>query len=120
MKPASKIFFRSFVQPFYRENIGLFVFVFSMMFFIVSKVDGAGLYEYHYSLVTGMLNNNILLSCVLFLWLIYVRKYVLFVSGTISNPQYTFLHIYNQLPKSSGSGCFLLCRFGCCYLFYCM
>jgi len=99
MSSTSKIFFRSFVQPFYRENIGLFVFVFSMMFFIVSKVDGAGLYEYHYSLVTGMLNSNIFLSCVLFIWLIYVRKYVLFVSGAISNPQYTFLHIYNQLTK---------------------
>ena len=99
MKATSKIFFRSFVQPFYRENIGLFVFVFSMMFFIVSKVDGAGLYEYHYSLVTGMLSNNIFLSCVLFIWLIYVRKYILFVSGVLSSPQYTFLHIYNQLTK---------------------
>jgi len=99
MNSTSEIFFRSFVQPFYRENIGLFVFVFSMMFFIVSKVDGAGLYEYHYSLVTGILSSYIFLSCVIFMWLIYFRKYVLFVSDTISNPQHTFLHIYNQLTK---------------------
>ena len=100
MSSTSKIFFRSFVQPFYRENIGLFVFIFSIMFFIVSKVDGAGLYEYHYSLVRGMLNSYIFLFCVLFIWLIYVRKYALFVSNTILNPQHTFLHIYNQLTKT--------------------
>lgn len=69
------------------------------MFCIINKVDGAGLYEYHYSLATGMLKNNILQFIVFLIWFLYVRKYFVYVSAIISNPQYTFLQVYNQLSK---------------------
>jgi hypothetical protein len=99
MKPASKILFQSFVVPFYKENAATFVFIFTIMFFIVGDVDGAGIYEYHYSLVTGMLKSNIFLLLVFVLWFIYVRKFVLFASAVILNPQYSFLYVYNQLDR---------------------
>lgn len=94
-----KILFQSFVKRFYKENAGAFVFVFTMMFCIVSKVDGAGLYEYHYSLATGMLESTVFLFLVFFIWFLYVRKYIVFVSDVITNPHYSFLQVYNQLSK---------------------
>ncbi len=99
MNYPAKIFFQSFVKPFYKENAGVFVFIFTMMFCIVSKVDGAGLYEYHYSLVTGMLKSNLFLLLMFFAWFLYVRKYVGFVSNVMLNDHYSFLKIYNRLSK---------------------
>ena len=100
MKYQAKILFQSFVKPFYKENAGAFVFVFTMMFCIINKVDGAGVYEYHYSLVTGMLKSSIFLLSVFFIWFLYVRRFFVFVTDTIANPHYTFLHVYNLLDKS--------------------
>lgn len=108
MNHPAKILFQSFVKPFYKENAGAFVFVFTMMFFIVSKVDGAGLYEYHYSLVTGMFKSNIFLLLVFFVWFLYVRKYVAFVSDVMLNPHYVFLQEYNKLSKSRRFRLFLI------------
>ncbi|MGC4035641.1 MAG: hypothetical protein QM764_06735, partial [Chitinophagaceae bacterium] len=95
-----KILTQSFVLSFYRENASLFVFVFTIFFFVVGTVDGAGLYRYHYSLVTAMLNSIVLLLIVFFVWLLYARKFSTYVSGIIKNPAFQFLHVYNCLPGS--------------------
>lgn len=99
MSYPSKILFQSFVKPFYKENTGLFVFVYTMMFCIVGVVDGAGLFQYHYSLITGMLANWKFLLFVFFAWFLYARKYAVFVSTTLQKPQYAFIHIFNCLDK---------------------
>ena len=99
MKYQAKILFQSFVKPFYKENAGAFVFVFTMMFCIINKVDGAGVYEYHYSLVTGMLKSNIFLLSVFFVWFLYFRRCFAFVANVIADPYYTFLHVYNLSDK---------------------
>ena len=80
--------------------MGIFIFIFSMMFFIVNQQSNAGLYAYHYSLVTGMLSNYSFLFFVLFIWLLYTRKCVAFVSDILAKPEYSFLHIFNCLTKS--------------------
>jgi len=103
-----KILIRSFVKSFFTENAPLFVFGFTIMFCIIGKVDGAGLYAYHYSLVSGMLKSNVFLFIVFLIWLIYVRKYCAFVSAIIKNEQFSFLHIYNQLSKAKRLKLFLL------------
>lgn len=103
-----KILFRTLVKPFYAENKGVLVFIFTMMFFIVSEQSGAGLYEYHYSLVTGMLSNYIFLLFVLFVWLLYARKCVAFVSNKLDMPEYNFLHILNSLSKAKRIRLFFL------------
>jgi hypothetical protein len=97
MNCLHKTLFQSFVKPFYKENAGTFVFAFTMMFCIVSKVDGAGVYEYHYSLITGMFKSRVFLMIVLFAWFMYLRKCIVFVSKVIFNPRYSFLQVYNQL-----------------------
>ncbi len=99
MSYPSNILFQSFVKPFYKENTGLFVFVYTMMFCIVGVVDGAGLIEYHYSLITGILSNWKFLLFVFFTWFLYARKYAVFVSVTMHKPQYAFMHIFNCLSK---------------------
>jgi hypothetical protein len=99
---------RSFVRPFYRENASLFIFVFIMMFYIVGEDDGAGLLEYHYSLIMGMLSSKAMLLLIFFLWLLYARKYTGFVSGVLIDPRYSFLHIYNCLEKKQRFRLFLV------------
>jgi hypothetical protein len=99
MNRPAKILFRSFVRPFYRENAGTFLFVFIMMFYIVGENDGAGLIEYHYSLIMGMLTSNSMLLLVFFLWFLYAGKYTAFVSKVLQDPRYGFMHVYNCLDK---------------------
>ncbi|MEO8771197.1 MAG: hypothetical protein ABI402_13970 [Ferruginibacter sp.] len=100
MNSPFKILFRSFVQSFYKENAGFFVFLFTMMFYIVVQLNGAGLFAYHYSLASGTLKNNSFLLIVFFGWLLYARKYVAFVSNTIYKQEYSFLYIFNCLGKA--------------------
>ena len=100
MKVPASLFFRVFIKPFYKENVGAIVFVFTMMFFIVSTMDGAGMFAYHYSLVTSMLNSNIVFFLVFFFWFLYARKCAMFIADTICSPQFLFLHIINCLSRS--------------------
>ncbi len=58
MSQPGKILRRSLVRPFYRENAGALVLVFTIMLFIVGHLNGAGLFEYQYSLAVGMLTNS--------------------------------------------------------------
>ena len=108
MRPPSKILFQLFVKPFYKENAGIFIFIFAMMFFVVSEQSGAGLYEYHFSLCIGMLSNNIFLISIFFVWLIYSYKCVAFVSLLFNKPEYSFGSIYNSFAKSKRVGLFFV------------
>ncbi len=100
MIQAGKILFNSVVLPFYRENAGVFIFLFTMMFLIVNKVDGAGLLEYHYSLIVGTLRSSVILSLVFFSWLLYARKFVSYISAVLCKPEYAYLQILNCLGKA--------------------
>ena len=100
MTSTANILFKSFVKPFYKENAGSFVFVLVMMFCIVSKVDGADFFEYHYSLITGMLKSYSFLLLVFGIWLLYVRKCVTFVTGILQKPEYHFLQILHSSGKA--------------------
>ncbi|ANH81627.1 hypothetical protein A8C56_12130 [Niabella ginsenosidivorans] len=99
MSPVSKILYKSFIRPFYRENAGTFVFVFTMFFFIVGTVDGAGLFKYHYTLIKGILHIKLFLAGILLLWIFYVRKCALFIIDCMRQPAYQFLFIFRILPK---------------------
>jgi hypothetical protein len=108
MNHPVKILLRSFVRPFYRENAGTFIFVFIMLFYIVGQVDGAGLIQYHYMLIMGMLTSKMILLVVFFLWLLYARKYTAFVSNVLIDPPYSFIYIYNCLDKGKQFRLFLV------------
>ncbi|NSL85338.1 hypothetical protein ECE50_000745 [Chitinophaga sp. Mgbs1] len=99
MNQPARIFFRAFVKPFYQENGGILVFIFTMMFFIVSQQSGAGLYEYHLFLVIGMLKSPAILIVVFLLWLLYTRKLSVFVTAQLRRQEYAFLHIIRHLSN---------------------
>jgi ABC-type multidrug transport system fused ATPase/permease subunit len=99
MNYPGKILFKTIVKPFYKENAGVFIFLFTMMFYIVGVVDGAGLFAYHYSLIIGMLSSYTFLLLVFVVWLLYAAKCTAFVSATLYKPEYAFLDIYNRLSK---------------------
>ncbi len=99
MNLPARLFFQCFVKPFYKENAGALVFVYTFMFCIVSTMDGAGMYAYHYSLVTSMLTSPVVLLLVFVLWFVYARKCAVFVTNLLHSPPYSFLYIITSLGK---------------------
>ena len=100
MNYSFSILSRLFVRSFYKENAGFFLFIFTVMFFIVGSVDGAGLLEYHRTLATGMLENYMFLLFVFAAWFLYAQKCAGFVTRLLKKPEYSFLHIYNCISKA--------------------
>lgn len=85
------------VLPFYKENTGVFFFLFVILFGVVNMVDGAGIFEYHYSLAKGMLASGTFMLPVLAAWALYLRKGVAFVTGQLQKPPFSFLHILRSI-----------------------
>ena len=108
MSYPSKLLFRSLVGPFYRENISLLFFLFAVMVGIVGEVDGAELWQFHYSLAQGILQNSSYLAVVFVAWLLYARKCLQFVAGQLRQPSYAFITVYNDLGRTKRFGLFLL------------
>lgn len=100
MRYSLKILVQTIVKSFYKENAGFFIFLIIVMFSIVSEVDGAGVIQYHYSLILGMLKSLPFLLLVFLLWFLYVRKFSAFVLGEMQKPAYSFLSIFNSLTQS--------------------
>src|SRR5260221_5944306 len=92
--------FRSLVGPFYKENISLFFFLFIVMIGVVGEDNGAEIWQYHYSLALAMLQNAGYLLFVFAAWLLYTRKCVLFVTGLLKQPDYSFVTLCNSLKKA--------------------
>lgn len=100
MRVPANLFLQAFIKPFYKENAGAIVFLFTMMFFIVSTMDGAGMFAYHYSLVTSMLTSSVVFLLVFLLWALYARKCAMYVANVICSPQFSFLSVINCLSRS--------------------
>jgi hypothetical protein len=108
MRYPHKLLFRSLVGPFYKENISLFFFLFAVMVGIVGEVDGAELWQFHYSLALGILQNSSYVLFVFAAWFLYARKCMQFVSGLLRQPHYSFVIVYNNLDRTKRFGLFLL------------
>lgn len=100
MRYPHKILVQTIVKSFYKENAGFFIFLIIVMFSIVNVVDGAGLIQYHYSLILGMLKSATFLLLIFFLWFLYVRKFSAFVLSEMQKPAFSFLSIFNNLSQS--------------------
>ena len=89
------------VKSFYRQHAGFFTFLFIVLFGAVGVVDGAGLFDYHYSLIRAMLFNPFIFLLVLLIWLLYGKKCEQFILNTLSRPEYSFLQMLSQLEGKS-------------------
>src|SRR5688572_20041298 len=94
-----KILLTTIVRPFYKENAGLLLFVFIIMFSIVNKVDGAGVLQYHYVLINAFFDSMIIQIIVFLIWLVYTIRANIFIIRLLQSPQYKFMHIYNLKYK---------------------
>jgi hypothetical protein len=98
MFSISKILVRVLVVEFYTQNLGLFLFIFFVMF---GMVEGSQLVNYHLSLITGIIQSTAFLIAVLCVWVIYGIKSLQFISSQITKPQNAFLYVLGSLPRSS-------------------
>jgi len=99
MSITRTILIKSFVKPFYRQHAGLFVFLFIVLFGAVGMVDGAGLKDFHFSLIQGMLKNTFLFLLVFFAWFLYSKKTEQFIFNTLRRPDFSFLHILSRVEN---------------------
>jgi len=99
MKIYCTILIRSFVKPFYRQHAGFFTFLYIVLFGAVGRVDGAGLVDFHFSLIQGMLKNPFAFLLILFLWLLYAKKCEQFVLNIQRRPDYAFLQMFSLVSR---------------------
>ncbi|HEY4155528.1 MAG TPA: hypothetical protein VGM24_08870 [Puia sp.] len=94
------ILFKSFIKPFYRRNAGLLSFLLFMMTAAVGRANEAGLLEYHYALIRGLMLNQIILLLVLGIWFLYATKCEEFIVLTLRRAEFSFLNILSLVhPK---------------------
>ena len=93
MSISRTLLVKTFVKPFYRQHAGLFVFLFTLMFGVVSVIDGAKFTDYHFFLIQGMMKNSFLFLLVLLIWYLYARKSEQFVINILLRPDYSFLNV---------------------------
>lgn len=105
MSISRAILIKTIVKPFYRQHAGLFIFLFTLMFGVVSVIDGAKFTDYHFLLIQGMMKNSFLFLLVLFVWLLYAKKSEQFVVNILFRPDYSFL---NTLSLMEGGKLFRL------------
>lgn len=102
---------RSLVTPFFQENGGLIIFIYTMMVFIVNSQSGAGLYEYHLFLVLGTFKYPGMMAMVFLLWFLYTRKFTGFVVAEMHKPHNNFLSVFNYLGMGRQAGLFFIATF---------
>ncbi|RFM32985.1 hypothetical protein [Chitinophaga silvisoli] len=102
---------RSLVSPFFRENGGLIIFIYTMTVFIVNSQSGAGVYEYHLFLVLGTFRHAGMMATVFLLWLLYTRKFTAFVVNEIYKPENAFLNVFNYLSRKRKTGILFIATF---------
>jgi hypothetical protein len=99
MSISQTLLVKTFVKPFYRQHAGLFVFLFTMMFGVVSVIDGAKFTDYHFFLIQGMMRNSFFFLLVLLLWFLYIKKSEQFVVNILVRPDYSFLNTLSLLDS---------------------
>ncbi len=95
MKAIQHLLHRSLVALYYRQNAGLFLFLF---FFLFGTQPSFGdLVALHYSLVKSILTSSIFYFITLAIWLIYSLKVIVFIINCIKKESYDFLYLLNEL-----------------------
>ena len=97
MLPVMKILVQVIVQKFYERNVGLFFFIFYLMFGIVESTQ---IITYHLSLIYGVLSSSVFLLMVCGVWVLYSLKYLQFIFAEFDKPQNLFLIELSRLDRT--------------------
>src|ERR1700733_12668281 len=90
MDAILEILSKSIINPYYKQNSGLFLFIFIVLFGVFPPGQQ---FTFHYHLIMGMLETPVFFGLVLFLWLIYAVKTVLFVTDLLQGAEYSFISL---------------------------
>jgi len=101
MFPISKVLNHVVVAQFYKQNNGLLLFIFFIMF---GMVEGSQLVYYHLSLMTGIVQSTAFLLLVLAIWFVYAVKSSQFVVTQLAKPQNAFLNTLTAVPRATQLG----------------
>ena len=99
MNIAWHIIMKSLVRPYYRQNAGLMAFLIFIMVFAVGRANDAGLLEYHYALIKGMLINPGFLAVIMAAWFLYALKCQQFIADTLINKEFSYLYMLDHLKS---------------------
>ena len=94
--PLLQMGVRTLVRPFYRQNAGLFLFLFLLFFGVIAPSMQLA---YHYALIRGVLASPIALGIVLIVWLLYALKCINWFTVTLGSPDHSFLNLLSRLDR---------------------
>ena len=104
LQKTRRLLHRSFVRPYYRENAGLFLFLFILLFGVVAPSQQL---NYHYHLILGMLSTPVLFGLVSLAWWLYAEKTVHFILTRLRAPDHSFVYLLNLLSPAKTYGLLL-------------
>jgi len=105
MKTIASILLKVWVKQFYIINAGFLFFVF---FFFFGMVNGGQLISYHISLIQAMLSSPVFMAVVLFAWLCYNIKCILFFTTSIKAQDSSYIYTLGILPAAKQWELYLL------------
>ena len=97
MNPVNKILSRTIIAPYYRQNAGLFLFLFFLLFGTQPSLYHILLL--HYSLIKSILNSGAFFILTLGIWSLYSFKVISFIYGCFKKENYNFLFLLNEVNK---------------------
>jgi len=95
MGSIARLLLKTVVRKFYERNAGFFLFIFFLMFGIVESTQ---IVNYHLSLIYGLLSSTLFLLFVCLVWILYLIKCFVFVSGFLSSAENNSILKLNNLP----------------------
>jgi hypothetical protein len=97
LRPVNNILFRSITSPFYRQNAGLFLFLFFLLF--GTQPSLYHIITFHYAIIESILNLGGFFFLTLGIWALYSFKVISFIHACLKKESYDFLFLLNQIKK---------------------
>ncbi|MEO5946463.1 MAG: hypothetical protein ABIP79_06570 [Chitinophagaceae bacterium] len=99
MNAVRHILAKSLTAYYYRQNAGLFLFLFFLLF--GTQPSFHDLVELHHSILQSILTSGIFFIVTLAIWLLYSIKVISFIYGCCKNGSYDFLFELNCINKTN-------------------
>ncbi|MBL7748518.1 MAG: hypothetical protein JNM19_13875 [Chitinophagaceae bacterium] len=95
MNPVSNILSRSITLPFYRQNAGLLLFLFFLLF--GTQPSLYHILTFHYALIKSVLTLDSFFFLTLGVWALYAFKVIVFITGCLKKESYDFIFGMNEI-----------------------